>query len=124
MKKHLPVWIIVLGLIILTACETVPESVPEGLTSAELFQRAQEYADNANYEAALLYTREIMVRFEDEPLTYITAQYHEALYLQQSGASEEAASAYDEILARYENETGLPEWIRTLSRNKRAEIAD
>ena len=111
-----------LVLAVLLSCQTVPDSVPEDLSSAELFQRAQEYADDANYEAALLYLDAVDERFPDDRLIMITSQYHRALYLDQSGADEEAAAAFAAILSRYESETGLPAWIQTLSERRLAEL--
>ncbi|NCN05181.1 MAG: hypothetical protein GW949_06090 [Spirochaetales bacterium] len=114
----------VLAVFMFMGCATVPTEVPQDLTSPELFQRAQEYSDSGNQEAALVYIDAIMERFVQEPLTYITAQYHRALYLQKAKETNMAIGAYQTLLSRYDAETGLPEWIRTLATQKLAELSE
>ena len=114
----------ILFVFLFVGCATVPTEVPQDLTAPELFQRAQEYSDSGNQEAALVYIDAIMERFVQEPLTYITAQYHRALYLQKAKEIDLAIEAYQTLLSRYEAETGLPEWIRTLATQKLAELSD
>jgi len=107
-----------LSVLIIGGCATVPTEVPEDLSPAELLQRAQEFADNRNYQAALAYNQAILDRFPNDRVAYITAQYHRGLFLQRDGEFAQAIEQYEIILSRFEAETNLPNWVRVLSERR------
>jgi outer membrane protein assembly factor BamD (BamD/ComL family) len=110
--------IVLIGVFVTIGCATVPTEVPEDLSPAELLQRAQEFADSRNYQAALAYNQAIMDRFPEDRVSYITAQYHRGLFHQRNGDFEIAIEQYEIILARFQAETNLPNWIRILSERR------
>lgn len=113
-SSRVQLFLLICGVFLLASCQTVPESVPEDLSSAELLQRAQEFADKANYEAALLYLDALDQRYASERMIVVVSQYHRALYLDQSGDYDAARQAYHSLLLRYETEGDLPSWIQVL----------
>lgn len=111
-------WISLFGLLVLAGCATVPTEVPEDLSPAELLQRAQEFADESNYQAALAYNQAILDRFPEDRVSFITAQYHKGLFLQRSGEFDLAREQYELILTRFQAETDLPNWIKVLTERR------
>jgi outer membrane protein assembly factor BamD (BamD/ComL family) len=109
-------------ILLLTGCASVPVEISEELTAPELFQNAQEYADQGNYDAAHAYIEAVFERFSDDPTQLLTAEYHRAHYHAKQGLEEQAAEEFKAILTRYENQDPeqdpLPEWVRVLAQNK------
>lgn len=112
-----------IALALLVSCTTTVPEVPAEATAIDLLQSAQNYANADNYDAALAFVQAIIDRFATDAQTVVTAQYHRALYTQQKGDLDGATELYNSLLARYQAETGLPEWIRVLVEMKLGEIA-
>ncbi len=109
----------------LTACSSVPEPVPEGLSPAEMFQRAQEAVDESDWDQALLFYEVFIERFPDNRGMIVEAEYEIAFIAYKQEQYEDSRFLFEAILANYEadNSGELPEWPEILSR-KLIEIID
>jgi outer membrane protein assembly factor BamD (BamD/ComL family) len=109
---------IIAALVLASACQTVPEEVPEGISTQEFFQRAQEYTDELNYDAALFYLEEFKVRFPDDVSNHLAADYQIALISYKRGDMDLAERQFQQIVDTYAAaEPGTyPEWVDVLSR--------
>lgn len=103
--------------LLMTSCQTVPEEIPDGLSQQEFFQRAQEYMDNLNYDAALFYLQEFSNRFPDDIANQLAADYQIALIHYKTKKYDVAAGEFQAILDTYDAapDNTYPEWISILS---------
>lgn len=141
MKTTLPItpilFLLALGIIVaLSGCASVPDEVPENLTAPELFQAAQEYADQGNYKAAHVYVDAVFTRFSEDPEQRLTAEYHRAHYHAKEGKTDLALQEFQAIIDEYEDQPGqneadadqsgeqgaLPSWILVLAQAKFQEL--
>ena len=104
----------------IAACRTVPapEDIPDGLSQAEMFQRAQEAVDEENWDAALVYYETFLDRFPEDHANRAAAKYEVAFIYYRQGNLTTAEELFDAVLADYENPDiadQLPEWPRILS---------
>lgn len=100
----------------MNGCQSIPEEVPEGLSQAELVQRAQDASDNNNWDAAILYYQTILDRFTDQRGAVMEARYEIAFITYKRGEPDGALQLFQQILSDYEEDnSGLPEWPRVLS---------
>jgi len=120
-KRYLvPTIQIVLALLLaalLSACQSTPEEIPEDLSKAQMFQRAQEQVDDGNYEEALRYYREFILRNPEDPGSIMEAEYEIAYIAYKQEDYDVAEERFQTMLAQYEaDEAGtLPEWPRVLA---------
>ncbi len=107
------------AVLLLAACETVPErsEIPEDLTTQEYFQQAQEAVDQRHYETALVYYRTYLDRHPDDVENRTAAQYEIAFLHYKMEDYETAERMFEELLDRYEGEEAdsLPAWPQILS---------
>jgi outer membrane protein assembly factor BamD (BamD/ComL family) len=103
--------------IVLTACSTLPGSIPEGLSPGELVQRAQEESDKNRYEAASLYYNAILERFPDDKSSVCGAQYEIAFIHYKQKKYVIAVEEFNALLDRYDDADGdlLPQKYFILS---------
>lgn len=107
------------AVLLITACQTVPEQIPEDLSKQEFFQRAQEYMDDLNWDAAMYYLEEFKLRFPEDDGNIAAADYQLALIHYKLDRFEQAEQGFTDILARYESAEDpavLPQWVEVLSR--------
>jgi outer membrane protein assembly factor BamD (BamD/ComL family) len=121
MKKFMNVSMIAAVLsaaLFFVGCQSVPEEVPQGISQQEFFQRAQEYTDELNYEAALFYLREFKVRYPDDQYNHLAADYQIALISYKQNRFEEAEAQFQGIIDTYSAAAPgtYPEWVDVLSR--------
>jgi len=115
LKGLVPVTVAIL-LLTTVGCQSVPEEIPEGLSQAELVQRAQDAADVSNWDAAILYYQTILERFPEERAARMEARYEVAFITYRRGEPQLALRLFQEILRDYEEDgEGLPDWPRVLS---------
>jgi len=115
--------LIALAVVALAACQTVPTEIDEDLTQAELIQRAQEAADQENWEAAIAYYEAIADRFPDDRTAVATARYEIAFIEYKRGNLEAAETGFTELLAMYDFQGAqLPSWPRVLANKLLEEI--
>ena len=108
--------LIVVCVVLLLSCQTVPTEIPDDLTQAELILDAQDAADLENWDAAIAYYSAIVERFPDDRPGYATALYEIAFIHYKQGDVEAARVGFDELLALYDTEGSvLPQWPKTLA---------
>ena len=110
------------------SCMTVPdpESVPDGLSVAELNLKAQESIDESNYKAAEVYYNLILERYGADPATATSAEFELAHIRIKRKDYADAAQRLNTIIARYETSggAGLPPEYLVLARNDLARIPE
>jgi len=121
MKRSL----IVLAVVALLGCQTVPTEIPDVLSQAELIQRAQESADQENWDAALAYYQAIIDRFPEDRSATATARYEMAFIEYKRGDLDAAQAGFEELLGMYDFEAEtVPAWPRVLAIRLLAEIEE
>jgi outer membrane protein assembly factor BamD (BamD/ComL family) len=116
-SRYLFVLAAVLLLLGLVGCQTVPNEVPEGLSQMEIFQLAQEAADNDNWDVARHYYETFLERYPEDWPNRIAARYEVAFTYYKEGELETAERMFENVLAVYEDPDArpLPAWPRVLS---------
>lgn len=101
----------------LLGCRTVPDEVPEGLSQMEIFQLAQEAADNDNWDVARHYYETFLERYPEDWPNRIAARYEIAFTYYKEGELDTAERMFQNVLAVYEDPDArpLPAWPRVLS---------
>lgn len=120
MKTHRLLGAVLASLVVLfalTGCETVPKNVPEGLSQAELFQRAQEAADKSNWNAALVYYQTFLDRYPDDLQNVASARYEIAFIHYRLDKLKVSQQEFNDLLAMYSgpNADKLPQWPKVLA---------
>jgi tetratricopeptide (TPR) repeat protein len=113
----LQVGLALLVAMVFLACQSTPEEIPEDLSKAQMFQRAQEEVDRGNYDQALRYYREFIRRNPDDPGSIMEAEYEIAYIAYKQEEYDVAQERFETMLAQYEaDEAGtLPEWPQVLA---------
>ncbi len=88
-------------LIFLASCSSAPVVVQEGLTPAEIIQRAQDAYDRARYDDAARYYNTIIERFPNDPAVVCAAQYEIAFIQYKQKRYDEAKIGFRSLLDRY-----------------------
>jgi outer membrane protein assembly factor BamD (BamD/ComL family) len=98
-------------------CYTVPEEVPEDLSQMEIFQLAQEAAENDRWDVTRLYYETYLDRFPEDWPNRIAARYEIAFTYYKEGRLDTAEVLFQSVLATYAEpeERPLPAWPRVLS---------
>ncbi|MFP4329667.1 MAG: hypothetical protein ACLFP6_03005 [Spirochaetaceae bacterium] len=101
----------------LVACQTTPPEVPEDLSQAEFFQRAQDAADENRWTVALHYYETFIERYPEDEQNVIAAEYEIAFIHYKMEEYETSKTLFEDILATYEadEDETLPQWPRILS---------
>ncbi len=100
----------------LVACESAPEEIPEDLSQAEFFQRAQDEYDAERWDSAVRYYETFIERFPDAIGAHVEARYEIALITYRRGDPAGARVLFAQLLAEYDApEALLPEWPRVLA---------
>lgn len=109
--------VVLLFLFLLLSCESAPEEIPENLSKAQMFQRAQEEVDNQNYDLALRYYREFIQRNPDDRGSIVEAQYEIAYIAYKQEDYDVAEERFEALLTQYEADQAdsLPEWPEVLA---------
>jgi len=99
------------------SCASGPAAIPEGLTPAELIQRAQEASDRNRYDTSLQYYETIIERFPFEIDNIIAAEYEIAFIHYKQKKYETAKVKFADLLERYNtpDEELLPPQFKILS---------
>lgn len=120
MKRILLLLVVVVSL---AACKTVPTEIPDDLSEAELIQLAQESADGENWEAALAYYQAVLDRFPQNKGVTVAAQYEMAFIEYRRGNVEAAQAGFEQLLGVYDFEgDALPQWPKFLAERLLEEI--
>ncbi len=109
--------LLLLSFLVLLGCYTVPEEVPEGLSQMEIFQLAQEAAENDRWEVTRRYYETFLDRFPDDWPNRIAARYEIAFSYYKEGNLDTAELLFQRVVAAYPapEDRPLPAWPRVLS---------
>lgn len=95
--------ILITALSVLAACRTVPASVPEGISEAELLQLGQASLDNSNYKAAEFYYTKVIELYGQNISSVIAAEYELVHIKIKRKNFAQAKPALQRILAYYDD---------------------
>jgi outer membrane protein assembly factor BamD (BamD/ComL family) len=119
MEKVLRVFLpVVLCIFILSGCTSPPPVIPEDISQPEIFQRAQEQADNNRWDNALIYYRTFLERFPDDLPNVLAARYEIAFIQYKKEQYQESKKLFSELLETYktfDNPLAVPQWPRVLA---------
>ncbi len=104
-------------LIIILACQSTPQVIPQDLQPREYFQLAQEaVVVRKDYEAALLYYQTFLERFPNDIQRSVEAEY-EIAFIRYKQNDPSAGQLFANLLARYDAEGAelLPGWPKVLA---------
>lgn len=109
--------LLILIILVFSSCASGPEEIDETLNPAELFQLAQNAADNKDYETALKYYEVFIAKYSDDIQHLVEAEYEIALIIYKQGNIIRAKELFTEVLDRYSGEGTqvLPAWPMVLS---------
>ena len=106
-----------LVLLVFTACQSTPKSIPEDLPPREYFQLAQEAVVERNdYDTALFYYQPFLERFPDDIQRTVEAEY-EIAFIRYKQKDPSARQLFEDLLSRYDAEGSelLPGWPKVLA---------
>ncbi len=126
-RKILTTALALIFIVILTGgCKSTPVTIPDGLTPAEFFQKAQEASNNGKYDTALLYYNTFLERYPDDAQRKVEAEYEIAFIAYKQHDYPRAEELFNEILKKYSTEASqvLPTWPKILSQKVLKEMKD
>jgi outer membrane protein assembly factor BamD (BamD/ComL family) len=99
------------------SCVSGPPDIPEGLSPAELIQRAQEASDKNKYNLALEYYSALLLRYPGNMEIACTAEYEIAFIHYKQKKHNQARTELNALLSRYDtpDEELLPAQFKILS---------
>jgi outer membrane protein assembly factor BamD (BamD/ComL family) len=107
------------------SCKSPPPPSMEGLSAAEIFQRAQDEAEKGNYEQAIRYYEAFRQVRPDDRERGAWASYEIAFLYHKMKNDDLALTLFDQLLAQYAAEgSGLPPGPRVLAEKLRASIIE
>jgi outer membrane protein assembly factor BamD (BamD/ComL family) len=110
---------------LLASCSSGPVVIPEGLSAAEIFQRAQDASDKNDYPLAMRYYSLVQTSYPDD-LTHATwATYEIAFLYHKMGKDEMSLSLTNDLLDKYAKDAGgLPPAPRILAQKLKARLEE
>jgi hypothetical protein len=99
------------------SCATQLPAIPEGMSSAEIIQKAQERSDDYDWKGARYYYQALLERFPNESNLVVTAMYELAFIEYKQGNKAQAIAGFKAVVAKYSVEGGqnLPTTWKILS---------
>ncbi|MCL2608331.1 MAG: hypothetical protein FWD94_00280 [Treponema sp.] len=127
--RRTPILVLTVALLVplfTVACGTGNLTIPEGLSPAELIQKAQEASDRNRHGEALQYYRALLERNGDVPELVVNAEYEIAFIHYKRRNFAEARAEMRALLERYDASDGgeLPEKFRILAEIVLARMED
>ena len=118
--------LVLLTAVLMLSCLTRPIVIPEGLTQAELIQRAQEASDRYRYSISLQYYETLIERFPFDIDNIIAAEYEIAFIHYKRKRYETARIGFTNLLERYNTRDAelLPPQFKILSERILANIIE
>jgi outer membrane protein assembly factor BamD (BamD/ComL family) len=93
-----------LALALLVSCATQSRTLPDQLTAAEIFQRAQDAADRGDYKLGITFYEACQQRYPDDKDHKVWAAYEIAFLYHKMGKNDTAAGLIDALLTEYSNQ--------------------
>ncbi len=106
-----------LVLLVIIACQSTPEFIPEDLQPREYFQLAQEAVVERNdYDTALFYYQTFLERYPEDIQRTVEAEY-EIAFIRYKQNDPSAGMLFADLLARYDADGAelLPAWPKVLA---------
>lgn len=111
------------AVLFVAACRSAPPVVTEGLSAAEVFQRAQDAAEKGDSLAAIRYYEAFKEKRPDDLERVAWASYEIAFLYHKMKKNDTALVLLDQLLAVYANEgDGLPPAPRILAEKLKSRI--
>jgi len=116
----------ILVIVALVSCESVPTEIPDDLTAPELIQRAQEASDGNRFNTALVYYQTIINRFPSDTDSVCAAEYEIAFIHYKQKKYDIAKIEFTDLLQRYNtpDEALLPPQYKILAQKIMAKITE
>jgi outer membrane protein assembly factor BamD (BamD/ComL family) len=113
------------ALLLLASCSSGPVVIPEGLSAAEIFQRAQDATDRSDYPLAIRYYSLVQTTYPED-LTHVTwAAYEIAFLYHKMGKDEMSLSLINDLLDRYSKDANsLPPAPHLLAQKLKARLEE
>ena len=98
------------------SCASVPVTIPEGTSPAELVQQAQDASERGKNEQAVSYYQAILDRYPEDLPAVCAAEYEIAFIRYKDKDYAQAKAIFTRLLARYEGPDGalLPTQYKVL----------
>jgi outer membrane protein assembly factor BamD (BamD/ComL family) len=87
--------------VLLSACASQSPVIPEGLSAAEIFQRAQDAAGKGDYQLGIRYYELVPKNYPDDREHNIWASYEIAFLYHKMGKNDVALNLLKDLLAQY-----------------------
>ncbi len=111
------------AVLLIAACRSAPPVTTEGLTAAEIFQRAQDAAEKGDSLAAIRYYEAFKEKRPDDRERVAWASYEIAFLYHKMKKDDTCLVLLDELLAQYAKEgDALPPAPRILAENLKARL--
>ncbi len=107
MKKYTTnlFFVIIIGSlsIFFSSCQTQPKVIPNNLTPAEYFQRAQDASEKENYKLAMRYYKKFQEVYPNNLEKNLWAEYEIAFLYHKMGDNKTAIKLLDKLIAKYKS---------------------
>ncbi|GAB1483952.1 hypothetical protein MASR2M78_27690 [Treponema sp.] len=116
-RRFSPVLFVSAALLVLASCVSTPPIIPEGLSPAELVQKAQNASDRNKYENAIAYYQAILDRYPQDLSASVGAEYEIAFIRYKQKKYDDSKLRFRNLLSRYEGTDAalLPAQYKILS---------
>lgn len=110
--------------VLIASCATKLPAIPEGMTSAQIIQRAQERSDIYDWKGATYYYSTLLERFPDDATLEVTARYELAFIQYKQNRYQEARKGFVAVLEIYASPKGasLPQTWKILTEKVMAKL--
>ncbi len=129
MKKHkyfLETLTFITVLLFIFSCQTQPTTIPDNLSPAEYFQRAQDASENENYRLALKYYEKFQKKYPDNLEKNLWASYEIAFLHHKMGDDKTAIELFDKLIDKYNSKDASkwPQAPKILAEKVKAKILE
>ena len=110
--------------LLLAGCQTVPKEAPPGMTQAEFFQKAQEAADQNEWNTSLFFYRTFEKRFPNDKANIAASDYEISFIYYKLQEYKVAKAGFQRLLTKYSgpDASALPAWPQVLAQEILKEI--
>ena len=98
--------ILLLAVLLSTSCATKLPPIPEGISSAEIIQKAQERSDLYDWKGAQYYYKALLENFPDDRNLVVSAMYELAFIEYKQGHYDSARAGLKAVLGKYSSPEG------------------
>jgi outer membrane protein assembly factor BamD (BamD/ComL family) len=101
MRKKALLFLALLATVALATCASRPPVIPDGLTAAEIFQRAQDAVGKGDYTLAITYYSLVPKNYPDDKEHGAWASYEIAFLYHKMGKNDTALTLLQQLLDQY-----------------------